>query len=488
MTFRPFQAFACIVILAVLMLSACQRVPVEPAPPNEQTQTALAPAATATTVPSTPAPTRTPTPVPSPTLPAYLQLTAADLQGTAIEFWHPWSDEMADVVETLAGEFNRGNQWGISVRAVAYMNVPSLQEAVNRALAQEDAGPPHVVAAAVDQLAAWSEAGDAVVLLDEYLRHPEFGFTQKEIGGFHPVFWHQDQLAEQQLGIPALRTARVLFYNQSWAKELGFSAPPTNTAEFKRQACAAAVENNASRTRSKNGTGGWLVSTDALTTLSWLSAFDARVLPENDQMPYTFESTQAEEALAFLRGMMDDGCAWVGRGSGYQEYFSSRMALFYSGTLSDLYGQKSHNSGINNEDEWIILPFLGKNGQKIAYASGPSLAVLRASPEAQMASWLFIRWMAQPRNLARLAELLPSIPVSSGVEAQVADYRMNYPWNSVLPLKEVVIPAPGQSSWRIVRRLLEDAAWQVYTLPTEQVIYILPQLEAFAEELLPARP
>jgi multiple sugar transport system substrate-binding protein len=440
---RPSPAYLLLFILAFFLLTGCQSNAGQP------TITVLAPTAVKT-VQNTAAPTLTPSPVPSPTLPAHLLVSAEDLQGTIIQFWHPWQGEMETLADAMVADFNRSNQWGITVRAEAYYNSSSLQEAVNQSMADIDADLPQVVAASADQLAAWSEAGDAVVDLNEYVRHPAYGFTQKEIGSFVPAFWNQDQVGERQLGIPALRSAQVLFYNQTWAKELGFLVPPVNTAEFKKQACAAAVENNASRNRAMNGTGGWLVNTDALTTISWMHAFGAEFLPTGEGESFTFESEQAEESLKFLRGMMDEGCAWVSREKATPEYFSNRMALLYSGTLSDLYVQKRHNTIINNTDDWIILPFPGKNGQTIVYASGPSYGILRAAPEAQMAAWLFTRWMAQPSNLARLAELLPSIPVSSAVEAQVADYRMNFPWNAILPLRKKSCPLPvthpGESS------------------------------------------
>ncbi|PIZ25991.1 MAG: ABC transporter substrate-binding protein, partial [Chloroflexi bacterium CG_4_10_14_0_8_um_filter_57_5] len=45
----------------------------------------------------------------------------------------------------------------------------------------------------------------------------------------------QDPVNGQRLGAPAQRSARFLFYNQTWARELGFSAPPATADEFRQQ-------------------------------------------------------------------------------------------------------------------------------------------------------------------------------------------------------------------------------------------------------------
>ncbi len=94
----------------------------------------------------------------------------------------------------------------------------------------------------------------------------------------------------------------MLFYNQTWAKELGFLAYPKTPAEFREQACAAAVSNNTGRILERYGTGGWLIDTDPLTTLSWLDAFGAQALPAEEGQEYTFNTPEGQAALAYCAG------------------------------------------------------------------------------------------------------------------------------------------------------------------------------------------
>lgn len=469
MTFQPIKALLIALLAALLMLSACQ------------TSTAVPTATAQPTLPArTPSPLPvTPTPQPTPTTPAHLSVDPSALKGVTVEFWHPWQGGLIRQVDDLAEAFNRSNEWGMTVRARPFYNSGALYDALN------EAGPNSLPAAAalpVEMLAEWAEMSDSVVDLRDYLDHAEFGMAVDEIG-FAQGFWKQGQRGGRQTGIPALRQARVLFYNQGWAKELGFSSPPETPEEFKQQACAAAVVNN-SLSRDKQGTGGWLTSSDPLTTLSWFAAFDAGPLPEGADRSYNFDTPEGEAALAFLRGLYDSGCSWIGRNPSPYEYFSSRMALFYSGTLADLEPQRHILEQSGSADAWTFLPFPGVDGQPVVYSAGYSFTLLQSTPEQQLGAWMWIRWLSQPEQQARLAEAYPGIPVSRGAASALASEVAGFPKAPLLALADSAVPAPGLPTWRTARRVLEDAAGQFYFLPASQMDSVLPQIDQTIEELL----
>ena len=475
---------AWLVVLLSLLFSACQS--------NSPAPTATGAAATPSPVPrtATPSASATPSPQPTPTLPPYLALEANSLRGTQVDFWHPWRGDLAALVKDAASEFNRSNEWGLQVRVREMNSAGSLADAF-QAIDQEGLpapNSPEVLVAPPDQLAAWL-AAQRVVSLTGYLNHPQWGLTPGEIEAFNPVFWQQDQLQSapgqvDQVGIPVLRTGRVLFYNQTWAKELGFDQPPRTTAAFQAQACAAAEANNAANDRQKNGTGGWLIDNDALTILSWLTAFDSQVLPAKEGQDYNFQSSEAEAALSYLRALLEQGCAWEGRSLTPYEYFSQRYALFYAGTLQDLALQTHTNQRLNSQDDWTVLAFPAQSGPGVVYTSGYSYGLAPSSPQGQMAGWLFIRWLSQPRYQARLAQVYPSFPVTTAVISEVSDYQQHEPWSWIMPLLDRVQPAPGLPSWQRVHGVLEDAAWQVFRLPADQMKFVLPQLDEITKELL----
>lgn len=476
---KPLSFTLSLLVILGLVLAACQSTPTgvtatqaETTQPTRRATRTLRPQASAT-------------PQPSPTVLPHLNLDLAAVNGAQVDFWHPWRGDLAARAEDAVRQFNKENTWGIRVRVRALNSAPALHDAVEASLADPTLPEaPEVLAAAPEELAAWMGAGH-IMGLDDYLNHPEWGLKSGELSAFQPQFWQQDQSGGQQIGIPAVRSARVLFYNQTWAAELGFRNPPVTPQEFKAQACAAAQANNADGNSDKHFTGGWLIDTHALTLLSWLDAFDAQVLPVVDGAPYTFETEAAENALTFLRKLSDDGCAWSGRSPTPHDYFANRMALFYSGTLQDLAIQAATQQRLNSGDRWTVLAYPSEAEPGIVYSQGYSYGVLTGTPSQQLAGWLFTRWMSQPHNQALLAEVWPSFPITTTAESELSDYKNNFPWSMILPLQAAVRPAPALASWPKVRVILEDAAMlQLFLLPVEQMKFFLPELDKITREVL----
>ncbi len=472
MTSRPHPArrfgMLFIVLFAGLILTACQ------AAEKVQWATVAAPITRDTQAAETPAPISlsTATPVPTPT-----DDPGKRLRGLAIEFWHPWRGDLADQVDAAVTEFNRTNKWGFTVKTRPFYSDGALDEAVSTGLQDASAGLPHLIAAPGSQIIALAGQKNAIISLDALISSAQYGFSEAEISAFHSAFWAQDQAAGRQVAIPALRDARVLFYNESWAKELGFSGPPKTPAEFKSQACAAATANNTSRVLDMYGTGGWIVDTDPITTLSWFYAFGAQPVPGEVGKPYAFKGDEAEDTFAFLRDLLDDGCGWVARNPAPYEYFAERMALFYSGTLEDIAVQSRWSEKLNSKDTWRVLPFMSTAGKPVVIGSGYSYAVFQSKPETELAAWLFIQWMQKPAVAVKLIQAMPSLPVSASQAEQLKSMQASQPWNMILPITEPAHAAPNIVSWLEVRRLVEDAAWQIYHAPPEGVPAILPELD-----------
>lgn len=498
MIFRPYRALLLPLLILCLLLTACQQNTLPATPTAQVTPGSGTPrvdgAATRT-------PTRqlTPTAKPTPTTREALGADPGALQGKEIDFWHPWQGELAQRAQRSADEFNRVNEWGVHVRVRAFDSTGAMLEAL--AAAQERAAEeaasgtgaaavPDLIVAPSELLSGWMqesgsrENGRLLVDLNDYIHESRVGLSEEEINDYLPAFWAQDEAAGLRFGLPALREARVLFYNQGWAADLGFNAPPATPADFKKQACAAAQKNNTSGNLALYGTGGLLVDSDALTMLSWLSAFGAQPLPEKDNGAYQFESEESEAALEYLRDLVEDGCAWIARSGGAQEHFARRKAIFYTGTLSEMAVQKGWQDQLASGDDWTILPFPAEEGDPLVYSSGYSYSVLKTTPEEQLSAWLFARWMSAPPNAARLGEALPSIPVTGAVATLMKEKANTFPWNQILPLRDALRPVPGFASWRQARRPLEDAAWQVYHLPADGLPEILPQLDETVREVL----
>jgi len=418
--------------------------------------------------------------------PTQINLTSADLRGTIIHFWHNWSGPTGNVVKSLIEEFNLHNEWGILVVPVYQ---PTLDVLSNNLEAAIQAGnPPDLVIGYPHQILAW-DASKKLVNLRAYVEDPAWGFTSLEQSDFYPIFWNQDVFDGQRLGIPAQRTGQVLFYNTTWAKELGFSAPPASTKQFAEQACTAT---HASQTNgdANAGSGGWIISTDYTAMLGWIFAFGGDIVktpkPGVNQSAYQFNTPQIKEAFTFLRNLYDQKCAWLTENQVPTTDFANRMGLFATGSITDISQQAEAFKQAGDSDQWTILPFPSSDAKPSFDIYGPSFAMLGSTPQRQLASWLFIKWLIDPKNQARLIEASGALPLRVSTLNYLEKYKGDNPqWAAAVGFLLSARSEPSLQSWSTVRWALNDASTQLFRSyqTVDQVPKLLTYLDQTAKDL-----
>jgi ABC-type glycerol-3-phosphate transport system substrate-binding protein len=403
----------------------------------------------------------------------------AALHGVTIQVWHAFAGPAAALFTNQVSQFNADNQWGIVVTTSDYGDYTSLFDAVNSAL---DAGKaPDLLDALPEQTLAWQALGK-VVDLQPYLIDPQWGLGKAAIADVPSIFWSQDNVNGTQLGLPAERSARFIFYNQTWAHELGFSNPPATADQFRQQACAANASFLKDADPSNDGYGGWIVDTDWQTTYSWLLAFGGGVADGNT---YALRTDPNLAALQFIKGLFDSHCAWLSTEPTPFESFARRSALFVSGDLSELTAEMESMKSLKNSDEWTVLPFPGTQ-QSGLVAYGPSYTVLKSTPARQLAAWLFARWLLSPESQAQWVEATGLFPLRTSVMNMIGPYLLASPqWGAAvasLPQAQVV---PQMASWRKVRYVLEDGMTVLFqeNLPQDKLPALLVEMDAMAQEL-----
>lgn len=447
--------------------SACSPFGLQPKlvhPIEEQSQAKSTP----TPVETRPNPFLSATPSPTPVI------DLNTIRGQEVILWHPFAGKVAEVLNQMADEFTRQNSYGIRVSAVSVGSEDILASSPGISAGEN---PPHLVLAPSVLLTRWGKDG-VVIPLDDWMRAPEVGLSQEVIRSIRQVFWEQDRVDQKQVGIPALRTAYGLVYNQSWAQELGYNAPPSTVDQFREQMCAAAQANNRSPYLEKRGTGGWLADFSSTTAISWLSAFGTHFEKENASVSFQFDQPGALRALQFLRKMQLDGCIWVGRNPVPQQYFAERYTLAYSGTLQMLASQQRMLSNVGSEDQWFFIPYPSADGVPIALSDGYSYGIFHSSSTKESAAWIFIAWLSRPEQRIRLNEAYSGLLLGEGQPVKTSTSKQ------IGEIYSTLRPAPASPDWLIVRRPLEDAFWQVFNLASEeQLVSILPQLDEMIAEL-----
>ena len=418
--------------------------------------------------------TVSPAPVPVRTL----DVDPESLRGTTVTVWHPWFGPEASVLELQAAEFNSSNEWGITVLTIGQDNYAELFNTVSSSLAAPD--KPNLVIGLPEHALYWDSQG-GVADWNPYVTDPQWGWSANEIADFDPVFWTQDEVNGKRVGLPAQRTARFIFYNVSWAHELGFDSAPATPDDFREQACAANQSMRKNADASDDGRGGWLVDTDPMTALSWMLAFGGGA---SEAEGYRFLRPENIDAFKFTKILYEDVCAWQGDVIPREE-FAARRALFVTGSLEEISEQIRAFSTLGSVDEWNILPFPGEtNDAFVVY--GSSYIMLPSSDEEQLATWLFVRALLSSENQAGWVETTGMFPLRNSTLTLLAPYASTHPqWLAAVRLLPQASQTPKRADWRLVRVAIGDGFNHMFrvNLPSGQVPTILAQLDSLVSDL-----
>jgi multiple sugar transport system substrate-binding protein len=485
---------------------------------------------------STPSPRPSRTPV-SPAIltaspPPIIDIPAASLQGLTIHFWHPYAGEAQVLLDLITREFNTSNRWGIQVVNTPISGFTLLEQRLRQAA--QDQSLPDMWTMSTYQALQIDANGTVVADLNPYIEDPTYGLTADEQEDFLPALWQQDLVPPpalkgrappegKRLGLVWTRSAVLLVYNQTWAHELGFDRPPETPPEFRRQVCAAARANNRDSDQQNDGSGGWMLTGDPSELLGWLLAYGAQISRE-DGRGYQFDTPEARQAIAFLHGLSQDGCAWLNAGVDPRAALSERQALVAVVPLGDLTNQREDAvaSGVAGagplstatpgrrlatgtspaptatmplatvtattkpDDVWLPLPFPGSDGSPVVVSYGPSLVVGRSQAVRELAAWLFVRWLTAPENQARWVQFTHSLPARRSALEGIQASQLDEPaWETSLSYWDSLQAEPYYVSWGVLRWALGDAVAQLFQpdLTDEQATSILKLLDELAVEV-----
>jgi multiple sugar transport system substrate-binding protein/sn-glycerol 3-phosphate transport system substrate-binding protein len=462
MSSRVARGFAW--MLVAVLLAGCGGISPVPEPTPTQSPSTLTARAL------TPSPSAQPT---------ALQIDPSALNGIHLQIWDAFIGPSADAFANQVALFNTSNPWHIVAYPTDYSDYPSLAAAVTDSLST--AGRPDVVAALPEQALAWKASG-AVVDLNPYVNDPEWGLKSSDIADIPSAFWAQDISEGHRLGVPAERSTDLLYYNKTWAHELGFTHPPANAQEFRQQACAANASFKTGGDPQKYGYGGWIVDTSWPAVLAWMTASGGGVAEEGG---YHFQSEQNLSALQELKKLYDDHCAWISSQDTPFDAFADRLALFVSGDLEEIPLAEEAMTRFHSQDEWTVLPYPGvSTSALIAY--GPSYALLASNPAQQLAGWLFARWTLSPSNQVQWIQSAWSLPLRTSVMDSLGGGRSGQPqWEAAALALPFVNGTPELASWQKVSYVLQDGSLSIFRTnrTPAQIGPVLDQMDALAEEL-----
>jgi multiple sugar transport system substrate-binding protein len=467
---RNVFAFLTVLLLVSLLAVACGGAEATDTPAPAPTQAPEEPTAapeepTAAPEEPTTAPEEPTTAPEEPTQEAMMEsctpatdgpLAGVDPSGQTVVWWHQHSDSREERLLEMVADFNATNACGITVEATNQGGYDDIRDKMNAGIATGDL-PGLVVGYQNDQ--AFYALADGLVDLNTYLNDETWGMTSAEISDFFPAFLQQGvhpAFGNQRLGFPPNRSVEGLYYNLTWLQELGFDGPPTTPDEFREMACAGAEANG-------DGTGGYILRDDASAVAAWTFAYGGDVLSADGQ-GYVYNGQATADALAFLKGMYDDGCAYFFT-EGYPDpEFAARRAIFTQGSSSGLPFYASGTATVAEEegrepDEWGFTAIPHTTPDPTIDIYGADVMIPSTTPETELAAWIFIKWFTSPEIQAEWVRASNYFPTRASTEEYLGDYISENPqWGQALSLLQYGVFEPQLISYQGVR----DAAQQAF--------------------------
>lgn len=415
--------------------------------------------------------------------PEVMGVKLSDLDGTTVTFWHVWgTGDPSEGMQAIVDDFNATNEYGITVEAVDQGGYSDVEDAMNAAIQSGDV--PDVVVGYMNALAGWYSV-DAVVDLQPYVDNEMVGLSSEDVADFYQGAYDAGVIADgSRIGLPLSQSTNVMFYNNSWAEELGFDAPPQTPEEFQAQACAAAEANNTDDDPNNDGTGGLVLYASASNVASWTYAYGGDFLNEKGT-GYDFTSQEVEDVAYFLKTLWDEGCAFPTESYPNPE-FATRKALFTMSSSAGLpYQIAAFDDEAATDDEWSFIAFPGPGDMSAVNAFGQSVSIVNSTPEKKLAGWLFLKHFTSPESQATWINYSAYYPVRKSTSDLIGDYIAENPkWETGLELLDTGQSEPALASWGSVRRAVGDAFDVILGSAAEEIPSILEELDQTAAELV----
>ncbi len=411
-------------------------------------------------------------------------LANVDPTGQSIVYWHQYQDKSAqgDTMAALVDDFNKTNEYGITVTASYQGNYNAIGELVNAGITSGEL--PNLVAGYANAAASYAQ-DNSVADLKPYIESEKWGLgaTPDINQGLLAADTSADGMV---LAFPNQSSAQVFAYNSTLLKSQGIDAPPTTVDEFKADACKVANATGA------NGEDlqGYAVTTDASAFESWVASMGGAIYHDSK---FDFGSDAVMNTLQMYHDLYAQGCAYIpAEQYGDQTDFNNGVLPFY---ITSSAGFTFILSGFDKSGvkaDWGVQTFPHTDGNEIIQAFAPSIIVMTSTPEKQLASWMFLKYLASPAAAQKWSEgtgyfnPVPStaaaLSTSTNFAAGLAPYFNAA--NALLNKTDIkVYSSPPIAAYNAVRNLVSTAIADV-TSNGKDPADVAKQLQADADKAL----
>jgi multiple sugar transport system substrate-binding protein/sn-glycerol 3-phosphate transport system substrate-binding protein len=321
-------------------------------------------------------------------------LSAVDPSGQTVTYWHQFSGAQLETMTALVEQFNATNEFGITVEAIAQGNYDDIRNLMNGAIVSGET--PDLVAGFANDAASYFLDGGAVDLTP-YANDATYGLNvddyNADLLAFNTV--QPEPFSGALLAFPHQQSAQVFIANTTLLSELGFAEVPRSIDAFKEAACASAASTTADGTQRF----GYPITTDSSQFESWVAAYGGAIF---NGETFDFTSEPVINALQLYKDLYADGCGYIpAERFSEQTDFALGLTPFYASSTAGFTFVLGANADNGFTGEWTVNTFPHTEGNEILQVFIPSIIMVPSTPEEQLASWLFLKYLVTPEAAAQ---------------------------------------------------------------------------------------
>jgi multiple sugar transport system substrate-binding protein/sn-glycerol 3-phosphate transport system substrate-binding protein len=197
--------------------------------------------------------------------------------------------------------------------------------------------------------------------------------------------------------------------------------------------------------------------------------------------------------MAFLKQLLDDGCAYFFTEGFPNPEFAARRAIFTQGSSSGIPFYAGDLATVAEEagrevDEWGVAAIPHTTADPVQNIYGGDVMITSTTPEQQLAAWLFVKWFTSPEIQQEWAIISGYFPTRQSTSDLLADYKEENPqWGQAVDMLPYSYYEPQLISYQSVRDAAQAAFNQIMQLPegwtVEDIQGVLAELTATTNEL-----
>ncbi|MFO7321970.1 MAG: extracellular solute-binding protein [Chloroflexota bacterium] len=414
-------------------------------------------------------------------------LSSVDPTGETVVYWHQFTEAQAETMQQIVEGFNSSNEWGITVEMVHQGSYNEIRDQMSAAIIAGEL--PNLVAAYQNDAASYY-LSNAAVDLRKYIDDPTWGLTEEERAGLNEGLmavniFNDPPFSGEMLAWTHQNSAQVLVVNNTMLSELGYDAPPTTFEEFYEIACAAAEATG------PNGEDimGFPLTGDASEFEAFVASYGGRIFHDN---AYDFTGEASIATLQLFQDMYNDGCAYIpDRAFGNTGDFALGLNPMSTSSSAGFTFIISDFAASGVEAEWSVTTLPYTEGNRTLQVYVPSIVLVPSTPEKELASWLFLKYLVTPEVAATWSAGSAYFnPVLASADLLTEDTFPNpelFPYfSATLALQNDpdvnIYNAPQAVSYGQVRNLIAQAVAAV-TTGGEDVATVAERLQQEAEAI-----